>query len=133
MLETDGTINFLDLLIHRKNTNIEIEIYRKPTTTNTIIHCTSNHPYEHKIAAFRFLLNRMQHLPLTPQYKQKEWRNILHIAKTNGYPLSVITKLNTQIQNKLHNSNATSEHYKKKMDHIYISQPNDMQNYQPIS
>jgi hypothetical protein len=78
------------------------------------IHFTSNRPYEHKIAAFRFLVTRMQRLPLTPQYKQKEWRNILHVSKTNGYPLSTITKLNTQIQNKLHNLSVTNEHSNKK-------------------
>jgi hypothetical protein len=123
-LETDGSINFLDLLIHRTNINTEIEIYRKSTTTNTIIHFTSNHTYVHKIATFRFLLTRMQLLPLTPQYKQTEWRNILHIAKTNGYALSTITKLSTRIQNKLHNSSVTNEHSNNKNGlHLHITAP----------
>jgi hypothetical protein len=113
-LEADSSINVSDLLIHRINTNTETEIYRKPTTTNMIIHFTSNHPHEHKIAAFRFLLTRMQHLPLTLHYKQKEWRKVLLVAKTNGYPLSTITKFNTEIQNKLHNSNVINEHSNKK-------------------
>jgi hypothetical protein len=29
--------------------------------------------------------------------KQKEWRKLGHVAKTNGFPLSLIRKLNTGI------------------------------------
>jgi hypothetical protein len=78
-----------------------MNIYRKPTTTDTIIHFRSNHPLRHKIAAFRFLLNRMHLLPLDQQQKHNEWLNILHIAEINGYPTSIIHKLNTQIQNRV--------------------------------
>ena len=35
--ENAGQINFLDLTITRKTTNLEIDIFRKPTTTNTTI------------------------------------------------------------------------------------------------
>jgi hypothetical protein len=35
--ETDHTLNYLDLSIHRTPTNIKTAIYRKPTFTNTII------------------------------------------------------------------------------------------------
>jgi hypothetical protein len=113
----------LDLLIHRINIDIKTEIYRKTTTTNTIIHFTSNHPYKHKIAAFRFLLSRMQRLRLTLQYKQKEWDNILHIAKTNGYAIPTITKINTHTKNKLLNENMTSEHSIKKWIILYSKAP----------
>lgn len=63
--EDNGTISFLDLSIHRSDTNITIGIYRKPTTTDTVIHNTSNHPQEHKMSAFHLLLNRMHNLPLS--------------------------------------------------------------------
>ena len=53
------------------------------------------------MAASRFLINRKQNVLLTQQHKQKEWTNILHIAKANGYPRSTIIKLNTHIQNRL--------------------------------
>jgi hypothetical protein len=88
-------------LTRRTNVGLEIEIYRKPTSTDIITHFTSNHPYEHKIAAFRFLLTRLHQLPLTLQYRQRELINILHAAETNGYPLPLIIKLNTQLQHKL--------------------------------
>jgi len=38
----------------------------------------------------------MHQLPLTPKNKQKTWTAILHIAKTNGFPLSLLTKPNTK-------------------------------------
>ena len=45
-LESDGHINFLDLTITRRNTHIETDVYRKPTTTDTTIHFTSTHPID---------------------------------------------------------------------------------------
>jgi hypothetical protein len=42
--ENHRSVNFLDLTITRKQTNLEIDIYRKPTTTDTTINFLSNHP-----------------------------------------------------------------------------------------
>jgi hypothetical protein len=49
--EKDNTITFLDLLITREQTKLSINIYQKPTTTDTI-HFKSNHPLQHKMAAY---------------------------------------------------------------------------------
>jgi hypothetical protein len=54
-LESYDRINFLDLSIIRKTPKLEIDIFRNPTTTNTTIHYLSNHPTEHKLAAYRKL------------------------------------------------------------------------------
>jgi len=62
--ETNGRINYLDLLITRNPTKFEISIFRKPTSTDTTINFHSNHPLEHKIAAYRFHIERMFTLPL---------------------------------------------------------------------
>jgi hypothetical protein len=64
-------ISFLDLLITRKDHNLDINTHRKPTTTDTTINYYSNHPTEHKLAAYRFLINRMLTLPLDTK-KQKQ-------------------------------------------------------------
>jgi hypothetical protein len=48
---------------------IEIDIYRKPTTTDTTINHTSNHPTEHKMAAYRYMINRMITLPLAAEMR----------------------------------------------------------------
>jgi len=42
--EHNNSISFLDLLIIRHHTQIEIDIFRKPITTDTTINYTSNHP-----------------------------------------------------------------------------------------
>jgi hypothetical protein len=65
---------------------MEISIYRKPTDTGITIHNTSNHPWEHKKAAFTHHINRMLTLPIMEQAKKQEWHNICKIAKKNGYP-----------------------------------------------
>ena len=57
--EHHNSIHFLDLLISRHPTQIEININRKPSTTDTAINYISNHPTEHKMAAKRYLINRM--------------------------------------------------------------------------
>ena len=100
--ETGNTINFLDLQITRNAQKLEISVYRKPTTTDTTIHYTSNHPMEHKTAAYRYYLSRMHSLPLNPNEKQKEWNTIQTIAKNKGFPTNFIKWIKQQIQ---HNSN----------------------------
>jgi hypothetical protein len=51
--EKHGSIDFLDLTITHKHKQLEVDIYRKPTSTDTI-NFHSNHPIEQKMAAFRF-------------------------------------------------------------------------------
>ena len=63
--ETNNNVKFLDLTITRKPTSLELDIYRKPTAMDTMINFLSNHPLEHKLAAYRFLINRMLSLPLS--------------------------------------------------------------------
>jgi len=49
------------------------------------IQFSSNHPLEHKLAAFNFYINRMVTLPITKQAKQQEWKIILAIAQIMGF------------------------------------------------
>jgi hypothetical protein len=60
--EENETINYLDLSINRK-TNVNLNIYRKPTYIDIAIHFSSNHPYDHKSAAFKYNINRMITMP----------------------------------------------------------------------
>jgi hypothetical protein len=56
--ETDNTIHFLDIAITKTHDSLTFDIYRKPTTTDTIIPEHSCNPPEHKPAAIKFLTNR---------------------------------------------------------------------------
>jgi len=71
--ESNNSISFLDLLIVWNQSNLEIDIYRIPTTTDTTINFFSNHPTEYEMAAYRCHINRMLSLPLTIERQQTEW------------------------------------------------------------
>jgi len=91
--ESNNRVNFLDLIIIRNTPHLEIDVFRKPTTTDTIINYLSNHPQEHKLAAYRFLINRMHNLPLNKNRREHEWQTILQIAKNNHFPIALIQNL----------------------------------------
>jgi hypothetical protein len=65
--EDNNKINFLDIALHRLHSKLEYKIYRKPTSTSSIIHSTSCHPGEHKTMAFNFIFNRLSAYLLTKQ------------------------------------------------------------------
>jgi len=99
--ETKGHISFLDFLIIRKTPNLEIDIFYKPTTTDTTINYFSNHPLEHKLAAYRYYIERMLTLPLTADRQLKERKTILLIAWNNNIPKQFLPRLKQQIQQKM--------------------------------
>jgi sugar diacid utilization regulator len=111
--EHNNRINFLDLTIIRHPSKTEINIYRKPTTTDTTINYTSNHPTEHKMAAYRYMVNRMLTLPLTTERRNNEWQKILRIVENNQYPLHLITRLRTWIQKKQQEPKTTEKEKEK--------------------
>ena len=53
--ERENTINFLDITIEKEQDKLIFDIYRKPTTTDSIIPCDSCHPNKHKMTAVRYL------------------------------------------------------------------------------
>jgi hypothetical protein len=64
--KTDHKINFVDITISRKQNSLSVDIYRKPTTIDVIIHKDSYHPKEHKMTAIRYSHNRMKIYSLSP-------------------------------------------------------------------
>ena len=56
---------------------------RKPTTTDMVIHNTSNHPTQHKHAAFNHMLHRQTKIPLGEQGNNDELNTIKYIAIKN--------------------------------------------------
>jgi hypothetical protein len=58
--ESKGQINFLI----RNDSQLEIDVFRKPTTTDTTVNYKSNLPSEHKLSAYRYHMERMLNLPL---------------------------------------------------------------------
>jgi len=66
---------------------------------DTTINFLSNHSLEHKLAAYRFFINRTLSLPLS-EVRHKEWRSIKQTAR-NNIPIHILTKLIRNVQKKL--------------------------------
>lgn len=99
--EQNNSINFLDLTIKNDNGTHKFEIYRKPTTTDTIINNNSCHPNSHKSAFFKSMVNRIVNLPLDTTAIQKEIDTLQYIAQQNAYNPAIVKKLyNTSTQSK---------------------------------
>ena len=106
--EHNNKINFLDLEIKKVNNCIKFSIYRKPTTSKTSIHNNSLSPATYKYANFRFLLQRINTIPLSRKDYDVEFLNILNIAQHNGFPYDNIIQLNKQIKQKIYMKNKTT-------------------------
>jgi hypothetical protein len=77
-----------------------------------LINFHSNHPTEHKLAAYRYYINRMLSSPLTEEKRQAEWETIKTIARNNNYPIKFISRIKTQIQNKTPTPNTRDNNIK---------------------
>jgi hypothetical protein len=62
----------LDITVKKEQEKLNSEIYRKYTATDSIIPFDSCHPNEHKMAAVRYLINRMNKYHLNADSKEKE-------------------------------------------------------------
>jgi len=88
--ESDNSINFLDITVHMDTESFSFSIYRKPTTTDIIIPNDSCHPPEHKHAAIRYMLNRMNNYQLNKSSKEQEYNTIKQIMHNNKYDPSIL-------------------------------------------
>jgi hypothetical protein len=111
--ETDGQLNYLDLNIARVDNRLEFSIYRKPTTTDHTIHSTSNHPTQHKLAAYKSMIHRLHTIPMTNEKFQNELHTIHDIAQNNGFTRKTIDKLITQHKNKHTNTHNNTDNTNK--------------------
>jgi hypothetical protein len=120
-MEENNAIDYLDLTLTRLNNSIDINIFRKPTTTDATIHYTSKHPVEHKLAAFRYMINRANNLPLKPETKQQEEKMIRLTAKNNGYPTKIIQNLQQRTTKIDKHNTSTKQSTKKWVTFKYYS------------
>ena len=135
--ENNNRLNFLDLTIIRNTPHLEIDVFCKPTTTDTTINYLSNHPQEHKLAAYRFLINRMHNLPLYKNRRKHEWQTILQIAKNNHFPTALIHNLKHRMTQKRKQPllpfppTTHTTHKERKMGHIHLLIPTNQKRHQP--
>jgi hypothetical protein len=117
--ENNKQIDFLDLNIYNKQGSIEIDIYRKPTYTDTTINNSSCHPGEHKMAAFKNWIHRIHKLPMQNANKVKELNTIANIAESNGYNRKQITRLDNTIRINRQQKDTESKEQKKWVTFTY--------------
>lgn len=89
-------------------------MYRKPTSTYTIIHFTLNHPMEHNRVSYSYLINRINTLPVTDPNKQHKMNNVLTTAKNKGFPICLTQRVRDKITHKRHQTEHNNMHTKEK-------------------
>ena len=131
--ETNNKVNFLDFSITRKPTSLELDIYRKTTASDTTIKFLSNRPLRHKLAAYRFFINRMISLPLSEVQWHKELRSIKQNAHNNNIPIHLLTKLRRNIQKKTRPTTPPHcFHTEHKMGHLHTLLTACQKNHQSL-
>jgi hypothetical protein len=78
-------LNCPDLTVINKQNQLTFGIYRKPTTTDLIIHNKSCHQYEHKKSAIKYIISRINIYPITHEEKDQEYKTIREILENNHY------------------------------------------------
>lgn len=116
--EINQSLNFLDLTITRCSNKLNFNVYRKPTSTDTIIPANSCHPIQTKYAVFHSFINRLLNLPLSKIDYINEINTIKLIAKNNDYDPTIIDKiierkLNKKITKLLYNDTLASKTLKR--------------------
>jgi hypothetical protein len=79
---------------------MNLNIYRKPTYIDIAIHFSSDHPYDHKLAAFKYYINRMITMPIAERAVKQEWNKILRMAYNNVFPEQIVYKLRNNLTTK---------------------------------
>lgn len=92
-ISQQNIISYLDLNIKIVNGKHNFSIFRKPTFTDNVIHANSQHPVNHKLAAFHSMLHRLINIPMSSEDYFKELNCIKEIGINNGYDDMLIDKL----------------------------------------
>jgi hypothetical protein len=123
-VEENRITSYIDLSINRKANNVDLCIYRKPTYIDITIHFSSNHPYDHKLEAFNYYINRMITIPISEQAVKQEWNKILIMAQNNGFSAYLIHGMRKQLMVRKEGTTQTKivqQHNKKWVTFTYHS------------
>jgi hypothetical protein len=82
MIEEKNNKNKFPIHNNTEDNNLSYNIYRKPTTIDTM-HSTLCHPVEHKMSAISYLINRLNIHPMEENTKNTEKNAIKYILQQN--------------------------------------------------
>lgn len=97
-IEKDSRLPYLDLYLERTGDRIELDIYRKPTSTENYIRSDAFNPEAHKTAAIRSMAYRMSRIPLSDGNKKKETDKLFEIGMRNGFEPEKVSKILRKVQ-----------------------------------
>ena len=84
---------FLDTITKRRGTQLEVNVYRKPTHTDCYLDFNSHHSMCHKRSVVSTLLriHRAQNIPYSTQKgKREETKQVKAVLRDNNYPSSFV-------------------------------------------
>ena len=87
----DGTIPFLDILIHKRKGDFITSIYRKPTFSGSYIKWNSFSPFKRKVSLVETITHRAMQI-CSNSTLPEELGHIRRIFHDNGYPTAVVEK-----------------------------------------
>ena len=115
-------INYLDPSSNRNTSSMDLNIHRKPTYMDITIHFSSNHPCDHKLAAFKYYIHSMITMPITENAVKQEWNKIIIMACNNGFPEQIVRKLRSKLiteRDRPSQKQLVQQHNKKWIDFTY--------------
>jgi len=93
-LELENThgqgLPFLDTITSRRGTEIQVDVYRKPTQTDRYLDFFSCHPLCHKRSVVNTLLRRANNIPSRNKGRREEMHRVKAVPRDNNYPLSFL-------------------------------------------
>jgi len=104
-MESNRTLNFLDLSLIIRGDRLIIDWYRKDTCSGRYLSYFSGHPLCHKIGTIYSLVDRaflLSHLC----FQQKNLEYVTEVLINNGYPLDLnFNRMNIRIKHLIHRNN----------------------------
>lgn len=107
-IETQNTLPFLDVNVTRENNKLNTTVFRKKTHTGRYLNYTSNHSVSVKEGVALSLFDRARAVCSDNSSLRREFDNIEHDLKKNGYPDKLIRKCSRPV-NKLQPSHIETE------------------------
>lgn len=91
--QREDKLPFLNVMCEIVNGRIEVDVYRKPSSTMRSITCDSFHDQRHKMAAYHSMANFMVSIPLSDKKFRIETEKIIRMGAVNGYRESTVRSI----------------------------------------
>ena len=99
-IQNDGKLPFLDVLVIRKDCEVETTVYRKSTNNNIYLHWELFSPTTWKRGTLQTLFSRAFKVCSNNQHLQNEIKHLKKVFRDiNGYPNCIVEQINEKVRN----------------------------------